>query len=273
MSAARIVAICLVRNEEFYLGQMLANIYDVCDEILIADSGSADSTYQIAQQWAEKRGKISCQRIRHPRESHKMIERYVNTPTWIFGVDGDELYDASGLLMFRDEVMAGKYDSFWQVMGNVLNCVRIDKESNTAEGYLSPPCRSMTKFFNFNAITEWSRANGERLHGGHLVFKDGFEDSKRCHLNEKQTWDESVFRCLHLCFMPRSSVDKIGPDGSVTRWNLAEQQSNGLLVRLYSSIMGKLGIYRTSNWKNDRYKRGDLVSRPVTRFFEKLSLP
>jgi len=269
----RVVGICLVRNEERYLGQALANVYDFCDEILIADNGSIDSTWEVAQAWARQKKKISCARIKHPRESHEMIEKFVNTPTWIFAVDGDELYDPEGLLKFRESVLSGKYDSSWQVNGNVLNCIRLDPAADKAEGYLSPPSRCITKFFNFNAITEWSRVENERLHGGHIVFKPGYGHSTRYPLNEQAGWNESVFRCLHLCFLPRSSLDRTGKDGLVARWNLAEQDSKGILVKMYSMFLKKIGLYRSSKWKMERYARGSLVSSPVRKFFDKSAKP
>ncbi|MBA4388128.1 MAG: hypothetical protein C0404_09115 [Verrucomicrobia bacterium] len=273
MSKVRIVAICLLRNEESYVGQMLANIEDFCDEILIADNGSSDSTYDIAMEWAGKRSKITCRRIRHPRESHEMIERFANTPTWIFAVDGDELYDPVGLKQFRMEVMSGTYDKSWQVAGNVLNCISINRESNVAEGYLSPPCRSITKLFNFNAIVEWTGAPVERLHDGHIVFKPGFDDSSRYPLNEESSWHESKFRCLHLCFLPRSRLDTVGKDGTVTRWNLAEQHGGGLFARISSVIFTRIGRYKASRWKKDRYGRGKLVDSSIDRFFERSPKP
>ena len=273
MNKMRIVGICLVRNEEKYFGQALANVYDFCDEIIIADNGSQDSTWEIAKEWAKKRKKITCRQIEDPGESHRMIEPFAGTPTWIFAVDGDELYDPAGLESFRKELETGKYDKYWRVIGNALNCVRLDLAGDQAEGYLSPPSRSITKLFNFAAITGWPGANGERLHGGKPAFKPGYGEKSRYVLNAEKTWDESSFRCLHLCFLPRSRLDKIGEDGRVSRWNLAEQQGNGLLVRVYASLLKRLGIYRTSGWKQDRYARGSLVSRPVRQFFQRAPHP
>ncbi len=273
MSASRIVGICLVRNEEIYLGQMLANIYEFCDEILIADNGSTDSTWRIATEWAQKRPKIQCRQIRHPSESHRMIEPFVNTPTWVFGVDGDELYDPCGLESFRKEIAAGLYDPYWMVSGGVLNCTRIDKGLKTAQGYLSPPSRNITKFYNFSAISEWSDVPGERLHGGRVVYKPGYGGSRRCPLHKQKKWEESLFRCLHLCFLPRSNRDSVDKDGRVTRWNLAEQQARGPLIRMYSAVLRQFGISRASPWKNDRYARGSLVSSPIQPFFDRAPRP
>lgn len=269
----RIVAICLVRNEDAYIGQMLANIYDFCDEILIADNGSCDSTWEIAQEWAQKRKKITCRQIKDPAESHRMIEPFAGTPTWIFAVDGDELYDPSGLELFRKELESGKYDKYWRIVGNVLNCVRIDLAGDNAEGYLSPPSRSIVKLFNFAAIASWTGVKGERLHGGHPVFMPGYRETTRLLLNTKQSWEESSFRCLHLCFLTRSRLDRTGNDGLVMRWNLAEQQSKGLVMKLYSLLLKRLGVYRTSRWKRDRYAKGSLVSRPVQQFFQRSPQP
>ena len=39
--------------------------------------------------------------------TNKFIEKYYSTNTWMFGVDGDELYDPIGLKKFRNELLSG----------------------------------------------------------------------------------------------------------------------------------------------------------------------
>ena len=89
-----------------------------------------------------------------------MIEQYAGTSTWVFGVDGDELYDAARLEGFREDLLGGGYDGVFKVASNVLNCVELDPER--ARGYLSPPSRSITKLYNFAAIDEWRGDGSER---------------------------------------------------------------------------------------------------------------
>jgi len=264
-----IVGICLVRNEERFLDQVLANIIDFCDQIIIADNESADATNAIAKYWSDKYPSVSVKIINHPAESHQMLLPYINTSTWIFAVDGDEIYDPVGLAQLRTQIMAGSFDGYWRILGNVLNCISLDRETNQAHGYLSPPSRSITKLYNFNAIDDWSGVEGERLHGGTISFKEGFQDSTCLRLHEKVLWDNSIFRCLHLCFMPRSSMDSKPKNGIVTRWNLAEQQSKGVLVFFFAWFFRLLGISRSSEWKFRKYGRGPVAAKNVEQFIQR----
>lgn len=265
----QIVGICLVRNEERFFNLVLANIKDFCDQILIADHKSTDTTSDIAQHWAQENGTISFRSIGHPAESHAMVMPYVDSNTWVFAVDGDEIYDRQGLVTLRQSILEGNYDAYWRVIGNVLNCTALDLTAKRANGYLSPPSRSITKLYNFSAISNWSGVGGERLHGGEISFKKGFEKAPVLRLHEQVNWDHSIFRCLHLCFLPRSNSDKVSKNGIATRWNLAEQQSKGIWTLLVARILGRLGISRPSIWKQERYGRGELVTKDIAPFLDK----
>ena len=262
----RIVGICLVRNEERFLDLVLSNIIDFCDLVFIADNKSTDSTPEIAKSWAEKHSTVKVIKIVHPAESHEILMQFVNTPTWVFAVDGDEVYDPEGLAKIKTELLSGRHDSYWRIIGNVLNCTELDTENAKARGYLSPPSRSITKLFNFNAITDWSGVKGERLHGGVISFKGGYSDNRCFRLHEEISWDESVFRCLHLCFMPRSGKDGKPKNGITTRWNLAEQQGKGLLNYLFAKALNFIGVTKSSGWKMEKYGRGEVVSKDVVPF-------
>src|SRR5882757_9895883 len=139
-SPAKIVGIVLVRNEDIFVERAICNAIDFCDALIVADHLSTDQTPAIVQRLAEKYPeKIRVTRINEARESHFLISGYANSRTWIFAVDGDELYDPNGLSVMRRELLAGKYDRWWLLFGNVLNCTEIDEAKGTATGYLSPP--------------------------------------------------------------------------------------------------------------------------------------
>ncbi|KAB2891940.1 MAG: hypothetical protein F9K32_02085 [Desulfobulbaceae bacterium] len=262
----RIVGICLVRNEERFLDLVLTNIVGFCDQILIADNGSTDRTPEIARRWAVSHPSVNVSSIGHPRESHTMLLPFINTPTWIFAVDGDEIYDPQGLARLREPLVDGAYDRYWRIIGNVLNCRDLDMKQARARGYLSPPSRSITKLYNFNAIYDWSDVPGERLHGGIISFNAGYREDALLRWHDQVSWDEAVFRCLHLCFLPRSSKDGRAHDGMVTRWNLAEQQGRGILTVLAARLLRLLGSTRSSQWKKERYGRGELVEKDIAAF-------
>ena len=139
----QIVAICLVHNEDIFLDRVVRNISAVCDRILIADHQSTDGTARIGQEWQSRLASVTYRRIRLPSESHEMIRPFANTRTWVFPVDGDEIYDPAGLERMRTSIMSGACDAHRQVYGNVLHCTSLDMTCKTASGYLAPPSRSM----------------------------------------------------------------------------------------------------------------------------------
>ena len=118
--SVRIVGICLVKNEEVYIDQVLANTVEFCDELMIADNNSTDDTYQIAEQWAEKHDCIRLHRVESPGVAHSLVRPYSGTRTWIFAVDGDELYDPDGLAVFRRQLLDGHASVLhgWVILGN-----------------------------------------------------------------------------------------------------------------------------------------------------------
>ncbi len=264
---AAIVGIALVRNEDVFVERAIRNTIDFCDRLIIADHFSTDGTFAILSRLAvEFPAKIQLVRIKDTRESHFLISGYAGTATWIFAVDGDEIYDPAGLVRFREELLAGRYDQSWLVFGNVLNCVAIDAAAGTATGYLAPPCRSMTKLFNFNLIESWDGAVTHVLANGTIKFKLGFDASRRLHLHERTAWDESPYRCLHTCFMRRSSVD--GED-AVARPNVSENRRSGVTAWLRKAVRRLRGRPVASDWKMEKYARGELVTVDATSFLRR----
>ena len=170
-----IIGIVLVRNEDLFINRVLTNIAGFCDSIIVADNLSEDLTCSRVQEVQQKYPIIQYQSIDSPALSHDLISSYAGSNTWIFAVDGDELYDPTGLQTLRNRILAGEYDSQWMIIGNVLNCIDFNIEKGYAQGYLAPPCRSMTKLYNFNAIEAWKGPCPERLHGGEIQFRTGYD--------------------------------------------------------------------------------------------------
>jgi hypothetical protein len=177
-------------------------------------------------------------------------------------VDGDEIYDPEGLKAFRRRLESGEFDRDWCVFGNVLNVRSLDTATMTASGHLAPPCRSMTKLYNFAAIRSWQGPTQERLHGGTVEFLPGYHDRLRRNLHESEPWEDSPFRCLHLCFLQRSPLD---PQGAI-RKNIMDVHSWTL-----AKAAGKLGALlagrKPVDWKEEKYARGGQVSKDVAAFF------
>jgi hypothetical protein len=265
MAGSQIVGIFLVKNEDIFFEQAVLNVLDFCDRVLIADNYSTDRTWAQAQNLAKSNNKIECFRIKRTHDSHEMIKGYAGTDTWVFGVDGDEVYDPLGLKAFRRELLGGKFDSWWVLFGNVLNCIHVDTEKKEAAGYLAPPCRSMTKLYNFRIIESWEGPCLERMLGDPPVFKEGYDSSLRLNLHEQISWDQSYYRCLHTCFLRRSSLD---PQEGQERPNPVELSRKNFLDRIGLGFIKTLSRGETKNWKKEKYLRGDLNTIDISHFFQ-----
>lgn len=264
----KIIGIVLVKNEDLYIEQALRNILEFCDEVIVTDNESSDDTYAIVSALASTHSKIRLSRISHPRESHDAIAPYAGTNTWIFAVDGDEIYDPEGLKKMKQLLTDGRFNNTWSVLGNVLNCTKIDVPNKKAIGYLAPPSRSMTKLYNFSLIESWTGCP-ERLHSGVLKFKS--EKINYHHKHEfyrEFNWDDSCFRCLHAVFVPRSS-SKRGP-GKTTKLNPSEVQSirSAFERRSFVKFISRFLRYNFGkDWKTKNYRKGSLTEKDITFFF------
>jgi len=261
----RIIGIMLLRNEDLYVEQALRNAMPFCDEIHVADHLSQDGTPRILERMRlEFPDKIKLHSVGHSRESHEIIRPYAGSDTWIFGVDGDEIYDPVGLARFRKILENGAYAGQWAIFGNVLNVRSWDTLRQIAQGHLAPPCRSMTKLYNFRLISDW-RGRGciERLHGGKISFLPGFNESLRTDLHQEYPWEDANFRCLHLCFLKRSSLDAAG---SPPRQNIMDRNA-WTVGKVVTKLRGLLTGRPALDWKEQRYGRGPLVDKPFTPFF------
>jgi len=264
MSVPRIIGIVLVRNEDLFVRNAVENIVDFCDEILLCDNGSTDSTASILKELSATHPGVSLHALKHPSESHDLLKPFIGTRTWVFGVDGDEIYDSERLRAFRNRLLSGEFDGIWRMKGNVLHCTSLSADHSSATGYMAPPSRSITKLYNFNCISSWEGDTVERLHGGSIRFKNGFDDSLKLNFQESLGWKETPLRCLHACFLARSSLDQ---GRKTTRKNIMEIYRGGMLSSLLRPLRLLIGKSPKSNWKTEYYRRGPEVVLPAGDFF------
>lgn len=262
----KIVGICLVRNDDRFLDYVLANVVDFCDELIIADHQSKDHTSAIARKWADSHEHVRYESIAHPSESHELIRPYCGKDVWLFAVDGDELYDRERLAKFRKQLINGRFKSLWQILGKVLHCNDYDEMTGMVKGYLGRPSRSMTKLYNFSVIEDWKGPCTERLHHGEIVFKKGYEQGKKDHSESEMDWDDAVFRCLHMVFLRRSSLQS---EDDVSRPNIAEKNGFSKFQKITYLLFRFIGKEPKSRTKHLTYMRGDCVTLDSLPFFVK----
>jgi hypothetical protein len=268
----QVVGISLVRNEDRFIRRAILNVAEFCDRIYVADHMSTDGTREILSDLSRELDHLEVRRVRHSAESHSLIEGFAGTDTWILSVDGDELYDPTGLPSFRRELEDGVHADVFRVRPAGLHCDELDESRALATGFLSPPSRPLVGALNFAAIESWSGTRDERLHGGDVVFRSGFDRDRWRHLGEERGWDESPFRDLHVCFLRRSSRD---PDVVPTtgRPNLGETRAFrrgalGPLERLARRVLRRspADSREASEWKAEKYRRGERVTVDASPF-------
>jgi glycosyltransferase involved in cell wall biosynthesis len=255
----------LVHNEDEFVEQALRNAAAFCDRFHVADHMSTDGTWDAIQRLAAEHEHVEPVRVRKTGDSHALVEGYAGTDTWVLGVDGDELYDPAGLARFREELLGGAHREFFSLKSNVLNVTDLDDERRAASGYLSPPSRSITKLFNFAAIDSWTECHRQYMHDGEIAFRLGYDRETIGFLGDRHAWEESALRCLHVCFLRRSSVD--APDVA-GHGRLSPIELGGKRRSRLTSLVERLRQPESSSpWKDEKYRQGELVTKDATPFF------
>lgn len=204
----RIVGVVMVKNEDVWISQVLERIVPFCDYIRFIDTGSVDDTVGEARRTL--RGAMaSFDIISEPRlkQTHAQVEAYVGTNTWVFGVDGDELYDPSGLAVIREKIRSSYGGFAYQVKGMYLHAdlIRIShtngRTNRTAVGWFGPPSHNPTKLYNFANITAWPNDWEHTLfHAKTRVVRKGSTV-----LHATTPWSNARLRCVHLRWIQRST--------------------------------------------------------------------
>jgi glycosyltransferase involved in cell wall biosynthesis len=262
----RIVGSVLVRNEDLFVEQSIRNVLEFCDRIHAVDHMSSDRTWEILRALAAEFDHLEIHRARNSVLAHRLLEQYAGTPTWVIGVDGDELYDSAALSAFRRDLLDGAHEDVFRLKAHVLNCDELDQGNGVASGWLAPPSRPITKLFNFGAVESW-RGTADPLQGGEPLFRPGYHWECRRDLADTTAWETDPARCLHLCFLRRSSLDPDEVGGG--RRALAEsgEFDLGLVGRLKRSLRPTVPAPQIvelarqgKNWKQEWYARGDRVT-------------
>ena len=261
----QIVGIFLVKNEENFIAWSLMNAVNFCDQIIVLDNLSTDRTREIVDNIANLHNHIEVIEVRNANDTQKYLEKYFGTRTWVLGIDGDEIHDPIGLMRMRARIQSGEFDNHWSVASRYLHVTEFDFNDCIVRGYPSPPAKAGLKLYNFNAIDNWQSKwrKRERLHGKGLVFREGYSKQKTYRFSKETNWDAADFRCLHLCFLRRSSQDKsnISPKTLSARKNPAESR----ILRRITRTVEQLNP-NSSDYRKKRYARGTVECFDLSSF-------
>ena len=268
----RVVGSVLVRNEDVFVEQAIRNAASFCDRIHAVDHVSADGTWDILRRLANEYDHVDVRRARHSRVSHEVLEPYAGTDTWVLRIDGDELYDPDRLAELRESLEGGAHREAFRVLGNVLHAVELDRA--TASGYLSPPSRPISALYNLAAVSSWTGCP-QRLHAGQPAFRGGYGWAVVDRVYQRFEWDDSPLRCLHVCFLRRSTMESAeSPRANLGELGTYRRSPLGAAERLVRRVVRRpAGDSRLqalhsggSSWKLEKYRRGELVSVDAAAF-------
>jgi hypothetical protein len=260
MPNERIVGIVLVRDEDIFVEQAVRNASSFCDELLLVDHRSRDGTSAILRRLAEELPHTQYHRISDAAESHELVLRYVGTPTWLFGVDGDEVYDPVGLGRFRARLLSAEFDDYFLIKGIQLHCRRLDLDGETAFGWPAPPARSTTMLYNFDTIERWEGQALERFMGGTMTPRRSTLGDGTYWLRDEEPWETALFRCLHVCFLRRTTRQR---PGQLTRPSVGDRRARSLPQRAAATLLRR---DPESWWKLNKYTQGEPVRVSVAGF-------
>ena len=251
-----IIGICLVKNEDIYIERVLKNISNFCDKIRVIDNGSEDDTVEIVKKCMKVCPNISLEYISNVSKTQNTVEKYAGEDKWVFGVDGDEIYDPKGLSHLRLKILSGKYQRFWMLRGYFYHLVNLNEKTKIAEGHLAPPAKDPNKLYNFSLLKSWKSDNFQAFtHCQTHIFKEGKYNSKKLpkmkFLHKSCGWDDCLLRCVHTRMLKRSSIENFDTFIN-TRLNL----SNVIDVDV-----------REHNFRK-KYRKGKKIEKDVSKFFK-----
>ncbi len=208
-----IIGICVVKNEDIYIERVLRNIVSFCDEIRVVDNCSNDFTVPIIQEFLKTHSNVSLEQIKDISMSHFLIQEYVGTDTWVFCVDGDEIYDPAGLSRLKPLITEGKYRKYWMLRGYFYHLIDLDLERKQAVGYLAPPSKDPNKLYNLSLLESWPVDREVPLcHCMTHKFKNPKYHSnklpKKKLLYKESKWEGCPLRCVHTRMLKRSSQEE-----------------------------------------------------------------
>lgn len=100
MSKPAISLCMIVKNEERTLRRCLASVRDLADEIVIVDTGSTDSTPQIAAAHNAKLASFDFSRVDFAAARNHALD--LATGRWILTLDADEVLDPAGIPLVKE---------------------------------------------------------------------------------------------------------------------------------------------------------------------------
>ncbi len=113
------LSLCMiVRNEADYLEECLDSVKDIVDEIIIVDTGSTDSTKEIAKRF---NAKIIEHKWNNDFSEARNISLAHATKDWILVIDADETISKKDLPIIKELIKNNEYDGYMLIQRTYTN--------------------------------------------------------------------------------------------------------------------------------------------------------
>ncbi len=98
------------------------------------------------------------------------------------------------------------------------------------------------------------------------MFKPGQQWESRCDLADNTTWETDPLRCLHVCFLRRSTDESDHARLNLDESGEYDRGSVGMLKRL---VRRPCSVAAGTSWKREWYTRGERVTVDATPFLSR----
>lgn len=258
-----IIGLCVIQNEDIHIRYVFDNILDFCDKIIILDNLSTDGTLSICQSYVTRYpDKFVLKTIEDTRDTLSFIQEYVGKDYWLFVVDGDEIYDPSGLKQLKETLVAGSYSSYSEIRGYFLHVFDLKLSKKRAVGYMGPPSKEVTKLINLSVMKRWKADGVRTLIHPSPTYIDRYQ-ARAKFLYRKKSWEDCILRCLHVRFLRRSFQEKDSSKKNLRyfgiRLNPSEKHSR--------KTKQKMREYKKMLNYREKFRVGEPVKVNVSSFF------
>lgn len=195
----KLVALCLVKNEERWIWYTIKSILDYVDELVIWDTGSTDQTVALIQSFHSPKIKLTLHgevdELGFTAARQAMLASV--SADWVMLVDGDELWPRRALVESRAAIQSGQFDFLTHQTLNLLGDVYHYQEPAAGHYHIG----QYTGHLNIRFVNLSIPGLHFDLPYGHEGFFDSTNTPIQDHL--KTTLIQTPY--LHTSFLIRSS--------------------------------------------------------------------
>ena len=262
----------LVRNEDVFLERAIRNAAGFCDRMHVLDHMSDDGTPAILHALADELGTLDVRRSTFSGDSHKPLEPYAGTPTWVLVVDGDCIFDPDGPRPPAREPRPGRARRRLPVAG-ARAALRRDRRRERhrvrVHGAALASDRAALQLRRPGVVDGCH----QRVHGGEPVFRPGYEWHSVRDLTESAEWDAgSAALRPHLLLAPLDCRSRVRGAGATEPQRAARlppwpPRTLRRAVRRPALDPRVQELHRQGlNWKQAKYRRGPRVTLDAAPF-------